>query len=223
MTSTLCKMLARTNWALSYIFLRKKSIFDRPTIIRVQVWPSNSKTRCSWSCNFQNRLYLTIRLFWRVVLLKLTTPSSGATYHLLFLSSLSSFSLSSPFLCSGTLGRRQLFSGGCRQAWAFAPACACILYVLSSVVRGSQASIWVDVPVYSEIRWLAVLVRTHFVPTAGRSPILGRAVVGAHEGGVGKGAREVSERLVWWIWNPWRESSWFCQQRGGGSSLANGD
>ena len=91
MTSTLCKMLARTNWALSYIFLRKKSIFDRPTIIRVQVWPSNSKTTCSWSCNFQNRLYLTIRLFWRVVLLKLTTPSSGATYHLLFLSSLSSF------------------------------------------------------------------------------------------------------------------------------------
>ena len=106
MTCTLCKMLARTNWALSYIFLRKKSIFDRPTIIRVQVWPSNSKTTCSWSCNFQNRLYLTIRLFWRVVLLKLTTPSSGATYHLLFLSSLSSFS---PFLCSGALG---LFFGG---------------------------------------------------------------------------------------------------------------
>ena len=52
------------------IFIRKKSIFDHPTITRVRFWPSNSKTGYFWPSNYQNHLYLAIWLFWRVVLLR---------------------------------------------------------------------------------------------------------------------------------------------------------
>ena len=69
-------------------FLKIKSIFDHPTIIRVRFWPSNFKTGYSWPSNYQNRLYLVIWLFWRVVLLMWMTHGGGAhmsaSFSLLF-------------------------------------------------------------------------------------------------------------------------------------------
>ena len=40
----------------------------------------------------------------------------------------------------------------------------------------------------------------------GKPPIPGEMGLGARFGGVGKGAREVEELRVKWIWNPWRKT-----------------
>ena len=52
-----------------YINIRKKSIFDHPTLASVWFWSSNSKTGYLWPSNYQNHSNLTIGLFWWVVLI----------------------------------------------------------------------------------------------------------------------------------------------------------
>ena len=68
------------------LLFRKKSIFNHPTITGVRFWPSNFKIGHSWSSNYQNRLYLAIWLFWKVVLLMWMTRGSGAHVFIKFFS-----------------------------------------------------------------------------------------------------------------------------------------
>ena len=57
---------------------RVKFIFDHPTLVSVWFWPLNSKTGYLRPLNYENRLFLTIGLFWGPVLLTWTPRGSGA-------------------------------------------------------------------------------------------------------------------------------------------------
>ena len=57
---------------------RVKFIFDHPTLASVWFWSLNSKTGYLRPLNYENRLFLTIGLFWGPVLLTWTPRGSGA-------------------------------------------------------------------------------------------------------------------------------------------------
>ena len=60
------------------LFSRVKSIFDHPTLASVWFWSLNSKTGYLRPLNYENRLFLTIGLFWGPVLPTWTPRDSGA-------------------------------------------------------------------------------------------------------------------------------------------------
>ena len=66
-------------------------MFGHPTLASVWFWPLNSKTGYLRPLNYENHSFLTIGLFWWVVLLTWTPRGSGA--HLSVLPPLSSLYL----------------------------------------------------------------------------------------------------------------------------------
>ena len=111
---------------------------------KVCFWPFNYHPSSILAIKLQNRVFLTIKLskpfiFGHLAVLKGSFTDVDDTWrwgpHVsFFFSPLSSLS---PFLCSGALGRRQLFFSGRRQADIWAPLPR-VVHINKTILQNSQ-------------------------------------------------------------------------------------